>query len=163
MMLRLRWAGPNCATTKRFRHRPIPKHSGLPDLGRIYKIEFPADRNAWEVARAFAADLNVEYAEPIPLQYGTDTPDDPLYASQQHLPQIMASEAWDIHKGEDGTEEIVIAIIDSGVDWLHPDLTDNLWQNIGEDADGDGVTIEFTINGWELDPDDLNGIERILV
>ena len=115
--------------------------------------------NVPEVAAAFAADPNIEYAEPVYVYHASEIPDDPMYNNQQHLPQIMAAEAWDIHKGEDGTEEIVIAIIDTGVDWLHPDLTANTWQNLGEDADQDGVTLEYNNWVWERDPDDLNGID----
>jgi len=143
---------------KRFKHKPIPKNSGLPDLSRIYRIEFPESQNVHEVAQAFATDLNIEYAEPMPIGKFTEVPDDPMYSSQQHLPQIMAPEAWDIHKGEDG-EEVIVAIVDTGADWLHPDLTENTWQNLGEDADGDGVTLEFNGGVWERDPDDLNGID----
>ena len=41
---------------------------------------------------------------------------------------------------------------------IHPDLVNNIWQNPGEDSDGDGRTIEFVAanNRWELDPGDLN-------
>ncbi len=143
---------------KRFKHKPIPKNSGLPDLSRIYRIEFPESQNVHEVAQAFATDLNIEYAEPMPIGKFTEVPDDPMYNSQQHLPQIMAPEAWDIHKGENG-DEVIVAIVDTGADWLHPDLTENTWQNLGEDADGDGVTLEYNEGVWERDPDDLNGID----
>ncbi|MCF6342450.1 MAG: S8 family serine peptidase [Bacteroidales bacterium] len=143
---------------KRFRHKPIPENSGLPDLSRIYRLSFPASQNVHRVARAFAADPNIEYAEAIPVYHALEVPNDALYSSQQHLPQIMAPQAWDLHKGEDG-QEVIVAIIDSGVDWLHPDLTENCWQNLGEDADGDGVTLEFNNGVWERDPDDLNGID----
>jgi len=143
---------------KRFKHKPIPENSGLPDLSRIYRIEFPESQNVHKVAKEFATDTNIEYAEPVPIYHADEIPDDPLYGSQQHLPQIMAAEAWDIHKGEDG-DEVVVAIIDTGVDWLHPDLTENCWQNLGEDADGDGVTLEYNDSVWERDPDDLNGID----
>ncbi len=143
---------------KRFRHKPIPKNSGLPDLSRIYRIEFSGSQNVFQVARAFAADPNIEYAEAVPVYHAVEVPNDALYSSLQHLPQIMAPQAWDVHKGEDG-DEVIVAIIDSGVDWLHPDLTENCWQNLGEDADGDGVTLEFNNGVWERDPDDLNGID----
>jgi hypothetical protein len=82
-----------------------------------------------------------------------------LYPQLQHLPQIMADGAWDLHHGEDGSSTIVVAIVDTGVDYLHPDLTDNVWQNLGEDADGDGHTLEEDFFTWRLDPGDINGID----
>lgn len=129
------------------------------DLTRIYKLSFSGDYPIQAVVNAFAKDSNVEYAEIIPVQFATEIPDDIQYDDCQHLPQIQAEDAWEIHKGEDGTDEIVIAIVDSGTDWTHEDLLDNVWQNLGEDADGDGVTIEFIDDEWVLDPDDLNGID----
>ncbi|MGZ8815801.1 MAG: S8 family serine peptidase, partial [Mycobacterium sp.] len=50
-------------------------------------------------------------------------PNDPQYASQWHLPQILAPQAWDLTQGATG---VVIAIVDSGVDPYHPDLASKL-------------------------------------
>ncbi|RKY91453.1 MAG: hypothetical protein DRQ01_07675, partial [Ignavibacteriae bacterium] len=44
---------------------------------------------------------------------------------------------------------------DSGCDWDHPDLINNIWNNLGEDFDGDGHTIE----GGVFDPGDINGVD----
>lgn len=145
--------------SKRFTHKPIAKNSKLPDISRIYLIEFPAEIDVWKVSSAFHNDPNIEYAEPIPKHQVTVVPDDPMYGTLQHLPQIMAEEAWEIHKGEEGSEEIIVAIVDTGIEWDHEDLQDNVWQNMGEDADGDGQTMEFIDGSWELDPGDLNGID----
>jgi len=144
---------------KRFRHRPIPQRSGLPDLSRIYKISFPVEHSVPEVVAHFSRLKELEYAEAIPVSYVCEIPNDTLYDMQQHLPQIMAAEAWDIHHGEDGAEDIVIGINDTGVDWKHPDLVDNIWQNLGEDADGDGHVLEFNGVEWVFDPGDENGID----
>jgi PKD repeat protein len=145
---------------KRFKHKPIPKDSGLPDISRIYRLTFQEAYDPVQVAALFSKDPNVEYAETEPKMQIYEVPNDPMYGLQQHLPQVMAEEAWDIHKGENGTEEVVIAFIDTGVDWYHEDLTANSWQNLGEDADGDGHTIETDNNGQPiLDPDDQNGID----
>jgi len=144
---------------KRFRHKPIPEGSGLPDISRIYKLTFPEKFNPIEVAELFKADPNVEYAEPELKMKLLDVPNDSLYPLQQHLPQIMAEQAWNIHKGENGTQEVKIAFIDTGVEWYHEDLWQNVWENLAEDADGDGHTVQMGNSGLILDPGDLNGID----
>lgn len=144
---------------KRFRYNPAKLRPDLPDLSRIYRLSFPEAFPVQEVAAAFSADPNVEYAEPIPIERLTEIPNDALWSQLQHLPQIYAPEAWNIHKGENGTEEIVIAINDTGVDWDHEDLISNIWQNLAEDADNDGHTMEFNGMQWVLDPGDLNGVD----
>lgn len=48
---------------------------------------------------------------------------------------IDAPEAWDI---QTGSGNVVIAVIDTGIDYTHPDLVDNMWTNPGEIA-GDGI------------------------
>ncbi len=145
---------------KRFRYNASKLRAGLPDLSRIYKISFPVDIPLNEVVKLFALDPNVEYAEPIPVYHAADVPNDALYSQCQHLAQIFAEAAWTIHKGENGTDTIVIAIIDTGVDWHHVDLRSNIWQNLGEDADGDGHTMEAVGFQWVLDPGDLDGIDN---
>lgn len=143
---------------KRFRYNPNKLKNKMPDLSRIYKISFPEKYSVNQAVSAFSEDPNVEYAELIPLNYPADIPDDALYYQCQHLPQIFAPGAWDINHGEDGPE-IVIAIIDDGVYWKHVDLAENIWQNIGEDFDNDGKTLEFIGGEWVFDPDDINNFD----
>jgi len=99
------------------------------------------------------------------------TPNDPEYSNQWYLDQINYPEAlnqWNIPNGiTPQTDNILFVPIDTGVDWTHSDLITNIWQNLDEDADNDGRTIECDgsmsgnmCNGnWILDPDDLNGID----
>ena len=144
---------------KRFRYNPAKLRPDLTDLSRIYKISFPESYPVTEVAKAFSSDPNVEYAEPEPIGQLAEVPNDPIYSLMQHLPQIWAPQAWDIHKGENGTVEIVIAINDTGVDWDHEDLLSNYWQNLAEDYDNDGHTMEYNGTQWVLDPGDLNNVD----
>jgi subtilisin family serine protease len=77
---------------------------------------------------------------------------------------INAKEAWKITKGD---KKIKIAVIDTGVDYNHPDLKNNMWTNIAEkngrpgvDDDGNGYIDD--IHGWDAanndgDPMDGNG------
>jgi len=45
------------------------------------------------------------------------------------------------------------------MDWTHEDLAENVWQNLGEDADGDGRVLEYIFGEWVFDPGDDNGID----
>ncbi|MFQ5814762.1 MAG: S8 family peptidase, partial [Anaerolineae bacterium] len=74
---------------------------------------------------AFKADPMVEYAEPDYIAQVTYEPNDPYYNDgHQWGPQkIQAPLAWDLCEGD---PNVIIAIVDSGVDPDHPDLIENL-------------------------------------
>src|SRR5438477_185595 len=66
-------------------------------------------------------------------------PNDPLFASQPYLSAINAPQAWDIERG---SPDIVVAVVSSGLDAGHRDLTGNLWRSgvSTEPGCGTGVT-----------------------
>jgi hypothetical protein len=141
-----------------FRADPAKSRPDLPDLSRIFRVSVPADVDVRAAAVRLGASPRVEYAEPIPVLYLDETPDDPRFTGQGYLRQIMSEAAWDVHKGEDGAE-VVIGISDTGVAWRHEDLVENILQNLGEDADGDGRVIEPSGDTWVFDPGDVNGTD----
>ena len=63
---------------------------------------------------------------------------------------IHAEEAWEITTGSSNT---IVAVVDTGVDYLHPDLAANMWSNPGEIA-GDGIDNDG--NGYV---DDVHGYD----
>jgi PKD repeat protein len=146
--------------SKRFKYNQaiLDRQSDCPDLSRIYKLKFPENINVHTVVQAFNENTNIEYAEPISIMQEFDVPNDEYYSIESHLPQIQASEAWNIHHGEDGGD-VLIGICDSAVEWNHPDLLNNVYQNLGEDADGDGHVLEFVDSLWVFDPGDVNGVD----
>lgn len=73
-------------------------------------------------------------------------PDDPRLAEQWLIPKIQLDRAWQKTMGD---ASVLIAIIDTGIDYNHEDLAANIWINWGEDATGDG----------RIDPSDFNGID----
>ncbi|RMG62451.1 MAG: hypothetical protein D6722_18485, partial [Bacteroidetes bacterium] len=94
-------------------------------------------------------------------------PDDPGFAEQWALHNtgqtggpagvdLRATDAWSFGTG---SAEVTVAVIDAGIDWRHPDLAENIWQNLGEDADGDGSVLVWDGNTWIFDPDDENGLD----
>src|SRR5512136_640748 len=54
------------------------------------------------------------------------TPDDPQLSLQWGLDTISAMQAWDITLGD---RNIVVAVLDTGIDWNHPDLAPNIWND----------------------------------
>jgi subtilisin family serine protease len=83
----------------------------------------------------------VEYIEPNYILKADGTPNDPDFSKLWGLKKIGLETAWDRITS---SSEIVIAIIDSGIDYTHPDLVANMWKNPGEipgngiDDDGNG-------------------------
>ena len=78
-------------------------------------------------------------------------PSDTYFSSQWYLKKIKAPDAWSINRV---AKDIVIAIIDSGVQIEHPDLKDNIWTNTKEipdnqiDDDKNGYIDD--VNGWDF-------------
>lgn len=133
-------------------------------LNRFYEITLPEFRSdIQEVIAAFSSDEHILFAERIPIHRLFYEPNDPKYSQQWYIPQVTIEQAWDmwdIASGDNpGDESIVVGIVDTGCDWDHPDLIGNLWQNLDEDYDGDGVTVEYVSGVWQLDSGDLNGVD----
>ena len=84
-------------------------------------------------------------------------PNDKYYDRQWYLEKINAPAAWE---RTTGSSEIVVAVIDAGVQINHPDLKNNIWHNNkeipdnGVDDDGNGFIDD--INGWDFVSDDNN-------
>ena len=134
-------------------------------LNRIYRVHFSANRDKHiKVNRSDLQLLSCIYSVEFDFIRKPDfTPNDPHYGQQWYLPQIRANLAWNNWNPNGGNipsgEDVLLASVDTGVDWDHIDLRNNLWQNLNEDADGDGHTIEFSGGQWILDPGDLNGVD----
>lgn len=104
----------------------------------------------------------VEYVEPNYIRRATVTPNDTQYNQQWGLhntgqtggladADIDAPEAWGITTGD---SNITVGIIDSGIDYNHEDLVDNIWINSGEipnngvDDDNNGYIDDYY--GWDF-------------
>jgi hypothetical protein len=79
------------------------------------------------------------------------SPSDSYYGNQWYLQKIKAQISWDERRE---SPDIVIAIIDSGVQTNHPDLKDNIWVNQreipGNRKDDDGNGFIDDVNGWDF-------------
>jgi len=119
--------------------------------GGIYRLRFDSPLSLPEALEKMAADPNVEWLHPNYLYRTFATPNDPFFPNQWGLAKIQAEQAWNISQGD---PNIIIAVIDTGVDYDHLDLEDNIWHNPGEipgnelDDDGNGY-IDDDI-GWDF-------------
>ncbi|GAG46765.1 unnamed protein product, partial [marine sediment metagenome] len=109
----------------------------------VYEVPPAADLRA--LCRWLTRLEEVEQAHPnytFPLQF---VPDDPFYSSSGSWGQgfddlygpklLQCASAWDLSQGAG----VVVAVVDSGVDYTHPDLTANMWINALEDINGNGT------------------------
>lgn len=151
----------------------------LTDFGfdRIFILNSGDAANA---VNSFKKNTYVEYAEinnslrldDVPLPQNTNgftspllkyySPNDPYYSSQYYLPQVGMPAAWNITKGDTA---IIVGVVDSGLDFLHPDLSRSYFINLGEfgngkesngiDDDGNGYTDDW--RGWDFVDEPLTG------
>ncbi|MEZ4873522.1 MAG: S8 family serine peptidase [Bdellovibrionales bacterium] len=126
----------------------------------IYKLEPFAPLETDSLLKSLKADPQIKWAqEDHPVSMRSTLPNDPSFASQWSLDNdsdtdINAPEAWDFGSGgKDGNgSDIVIAIVDGGVDASHQSLALNMWVNDGEiegngvDDDGNGYVDDYA--GW---------------
>jgi hypothetical protein len=119
---------------------------------RVQLITLPPHVPAHKALGIYRANPRVKHAEPNYVVRRAVTPNDPQFRQQWHLyntgqrylnsmprgtvgADIGAPEAWALHTGSD---QIIVAILDSGIDYLHPDLVSNVmggWNFVSGDDD----------------------------
>lgn len=102
----------------------------------------------------------------IPLTGKGGSGSDPLFNKQWGMIDNNVQAAWN-KSGTKGSQDVIVAVIDTGVDYTHEDLVDNMWRNPGEmgtDANGqsratngvddDGNGFVDDVVGWDFGKDD---------
>jgi len=142
----------------------------------VYEVLLADDVSVAEALEAYGSSSLIQFAEPNYRISLTDItiPDDSLFGSMWGLQNtgqtggtidadIDAVEAWSLITGGPAP---IVAVIDSGIDYTHPDLAANIWVNAGEiggngiDDDGNGYIDDY--HGYDFvnldgDPMDDNG------
>jgi subtilisin family serine protease len=108
--------------------------------GNAYVVSLNAGVTVGQAVTTFSGSNGVLFAEPDFQIGGHVVPNDPAFANLWGLnnandADIDAPEAWDTARGTGAT---IVAVIDTGVQYTHPDLAANMWRNTGE-TPGDGI------------------------
>jgi subtilisin family serine protease len=123
----------------------------------VHQISLPVQSDVDAIARVLASDPDVLVAQPNYERHITATapPNDPYWISDYMwgLQKIKMPAVWTNFGSGDGS--VVIADIDTGVNYNHPDLAQNIWTNPGE-VPGNGV--DDDANGYI---DDVHGIDTV--
>ncbi len=147
-------------------------------LGKVHRITLPRDVSVAQAITIYANHPDVLFAEPNYSLQPQMLPNDPDLDQQWGLHNIGqliegyvgrpgadldANLAWDIARGSD---TVVVAVLDTGCDYSHPELVANMWRNTAEiagnglDDDNNGFVDDYW--GWDFsdnddDPQDAAG------
>ena len=89
-------------------------------FARTYRVSFETEINVHRVCEELSRSSAVECACPNHIRSALVSPSDEFYGFQWGLTAINCEPGWDIEKGHDG---LIMAIVDSGIDLNHDDLS----------------------------------------
>src|SRR5688572_11840789 len=126
-------------------------------------VRVPAGQSVSAAADELERHPEVRYAEPNWIRQMHATPNDARFGELWGLDQssdadIDAPQAWDVTTG---SSNVIVAVVDSGVAYNHPDLAPNMWTNDdppdGLDNDSNG-RVDDTF-GWDFVDDDKTPLD----
>ena len=143
----------------------------------IHRYKLAGALSVNDAVQKYRSNPAVEYAEPNYLYWPKAIPNDAQFGTLWGLhntgqavngtagtadADIDAPEAWDISTG---SPNVIIAVIDSGIAYDHPDLAPNIWTNPGEipangvDDDGNGLVDD--VHGWDFSMNDSDPMDPV--
>ncbi|MBW2311057.1 MAG: S8 family serine peptidase [Deltaproteobacteria bacterium] len=148
---------------------------------RVRRVKLPPDVSVEAAIDHYKKDPNVVYAEPnYIIRFMATTPNDPdfqklwglhntgqeLFVSEETFggtedADIDAPEAWDITTG---SQDVIVAVLDSGVYISHPEMNANIWVNSSEqngtnEVDDDDNGYVDDIYGWDFWDNDATPVD----
>ena len=127
----------------------------------IYRVDLAAGVDFQKAITIFSAQRGVESVARDAIVSVAQTPNDPRLGEQWSLTKISAAQGWNTTTG---TGQTIVAVIDTGVDYTHPDLAANIWINVREIA-GNGRDDDFNgyiddVRGYDFSGNDANPMDE---
>jgi subtilisin family serine protease len=157
ILVRFRSGVPSAARTAALDAQGATKIRELSVPG-VVLARLPTGEGVESVVEAFSQRADVVYAEPNWIYRPQAIPNDPRFAYGHHWAlhrgsdvDIDAPEAWDVTTG---SADVVVAVVDTGIAYDHPDLAANMWTNTDEIA-GNGLDDDANgkvddVRGWDF-------------
>src|ERR1035437_638267 len=132
----------------------------IESLSRIIKVTFNNKQDNSFILQLAGSDPDIEYIEPSHTYHIDSIPNDSLVNQQWALAKIHAFDAWNITEGSD---TVLVGLVDTGIDYLNPDIKNKIYINPGEigtdaqgrdkrsngiDDDGNGFIDDYM--GWDF-------------
>ncbi len=120
--------------------------------GSFTTVSFNSNQQYSNFIQTYGSNPRVSFIEKNAQYQQARVPNDTLFSSQNNLIAINAPEAWDIEKGLQ--DNVIVAVLDAGVDISHSDLSPRIWVNEDEipgnkkDDDHNGYVDDR--NGWDF-------------
>lgn len=145
----------------------------------ISRIRIPDGLSVQEAIEKYRRDPAVDHVQPNYLYHfrSISSANDPFFSNQwgfqntgQEINSIIGTqdadidvtEAWEVTTG---STDVIVAVIDSGIAYNHPDLSENIWMNTGEIAgdgiDNDGNGYIDDIRGWDFYDNDNDPMDKL--
>ena len=135
--------------------KPKSEREVTADVGKtiaLVKLKSNGKQDVLDAIKKIRNNPKVEYAEPdYKIKIDSTVPNDPDFSRLYGMNKIGAPQAWDTFTGN---SSVVVGVIDTGIDYNHQDLKDNIWKNPseipgnGRDDDGNGYIDD--VYGWDF-------------
>ena len=134
-----------------------------PEIGGLQVIDLPENVSLEQAVQHYQRSGLFEYVEPDYQVQISAMPNDPACVNGLlwGMQKINAPSAWDIRTS---AEDVVVAVIDTGIRYTHEDLAANMWRNPGEtglDANGNDKATNGIDDDGDGYVDDVYGINAI--
>ena len=127
-------------------------HKRFERFGNLQVLKLRQGADVPAILKQYRDSGLIQYAEPDWIVQAAVTPDDTEFGSQWGMAKIQAPQAWDLRTD---APNIIIAVIDTGINYTHEDLAPNMWTNSNE-TPGNGIDDDG--NGYI---DDVYGINAL--